>query len=180
MKKALKRHLLGSCQQLLQLRDSPRAIAGGVSIGVFLGITPLFGVKTAMAIAAAWLLRCSKLAAVATVTLHDLFLPLWPLLLRWEYMLGYWLLSNPHTLPPKLGLKELEVESLLKWKTLGVLWPTLLGSLLVALPVTFVCYWLCFHLLKLRKAKKQEFASGEQSAGTPLACGESRTESTSA
>lgn len=154
MIKGLWGNLLRSCRKLLHLGDSPHAIAGGVSIGFFLGITPLFGIKTVAALLIAWGLRCSKTAAVTMVTLHDFVLPLWPLVLRWEYMLGYWLLSSPHHLPPKLEAKQFEIANLIEWRTLGVLWPILLGSLLLAVPATLVCYWVSFRFFSSRKDRK--------------------------
>lgn len=129
----LKAHSL----RLLALRDTPNAIAGGLAIGFFLGFTPLFGVKTLLAIGTAWLTRCNVLAAVIAVTLHDLALPFMPVLLRWEYQVGYWLLSDPHQWPPALRDIKLRPHELLSWTTfLSVGGPVLLGSLVIGLPVS--------------------------------------------
>src|SRR5438874_9204416 len=84
---------------LLQIQDRPHAIAGGLAIGVLIGFTPLLGLKTALALLFAWLFGCSKLAAVIGVTVHDIFLVVWPLILRWQYVIGFWVLH--HRLPPK-------------------------------------------------------------------------------
>jgi len=67
------------------LEDSPRAVAVGVAAGIFFGFTPLVGLKTLLAIGVAWLLHGNRLAAAVAVTLHDIVLPLMPVLLRWEY-----------------------------------------------------------------------------------------------
>ena len=88
---------------LVQLHDTPHAIAGGVAIGIFVGFLPPFlPVKTLLSIFFAWIFRCSKVAAAIAVTGHDLLLPVWPLILRWEYVIGFWLLH--HQMPPKLRL----------------------------------------------------------------------------
>ncbi len=50
--------------KLLAIRDTPDAIAGGVAIGIFIGFTPLIGLKTALTILFALLTRCNILAAV--------------------------------------------------------------------------------------------------------------------
>src|SRR5215470_17072943 len=73
----------GEVQGLFRLKDAPRAIAVGASAGVFFGFIPLWGLKTLLAIASARLLRGNLIAAAITVTLHDVLLPLMPLLLRW-------------------------------------------------------------------------------------------------
>ena len=50
-----------------------------------------------------YLLRCNPIAAVIAVSLHDVALPLWPVVLRMQYDIGFWVLSNPHHFPPKDG-----------------------------------------------------------------------------
>src|SRR6516162_10004525 len=97
--------------KLLAIRDTPQAIAGGVAIGIFFGFTPLFGLKTLCAIAFAWLTRCNIIASVIAVALHDVLLPFMPVVYRWEYDLGFWLLSHPHAWPPPLHRARLEGHS---------------------------------------------------------------------
>ena len=87
-------------KKLFSLKDTPHAIAGGVALGVFVGFTPLFGVKTLLALGLAYALRCNPIAAVIAVSLHDVLMPFAPFLLRMEYYIGYWMLSHPHHLPP--------------------------------------------------------------------------------
>jgi uncharacterized protein (DUF2062 family) len=89
--------------KLLAIRDTPEAIAGGVAIGVFFGFIPIVGLKTISAIFLAWLTRSNILAAVIAGALHDVFLPLMPIIYRWEYDVGFWLLHNPHRWPPALA-----------------------------------------------------------------------------
>ena|SRR5438105_4765180 len=85
--------------KLLAIRDTPQAIAGGVAIGIFFGFMPLFGLKTLLAIFCAWLTRSNILAAVLASALHDIALPLMPLVYGLEYGVGYFLLSHPHHWP---------------------------------------------------------------------------------
>ena len=86
--------------KLLAIRDTPEAIAGGVAIGIFFGFIPIVGLKTISAIFLAWLTRSNILAAVIAGAFHDIFLPLMPVIYRWEYDVGFWLLHNPHRWPP--------------------------------------------------------------------------------
>lgn len=88
--------------KLLAIRDTPEAIAGGVAIGIFFGFIPIVGLKTISAIFFAWLTRSNILAAVLAGALHDVFLPLMPVIYRWEYDVGFWLLHKPHRWPPAL------------------------------------------------------------------------------
>src|ERR1044071_5504843 len=96
----VKRWFRGHSLKLLAIRDTPEAIAGGIAIGIFFGFTPLFGLKTVLAIFFAWLTRCNILAAVLAGTLHDLILPIMPFIFIWEYKVGYWVLNHewPHSI----------------------------------------------------------------------------------
>ena len=85
--------------KLLAIRDTPQAIAGGVAIGIFFGFTPLFGLKTLLSILFAWLTRSNILAAVLASALHDVALPLMPVIYGFEYGVGHFLLSDPHQWP---------------------------------------------------------------------------------
>ena len=57
--------------KLLAIRDTPEAIAGGVAIGIFIGFTPLFGLKTVLTIFFAWLTGSNIIAAVIASAAHD-------------------------------------------------------------------------------------------------------------
>src|SRR5882724_10661776 len=111
----LRRWLHEHSLKLLAIRDTPEAIAGGVAIGVFFGFTPLFGLKTLGAILFAWLTRSNILAAVIAATLHDILLPFMPLIYRWQYELGFWLLSHPHHWPPPLLTAPWERHHFRSW-----------------------------------------------------------------
>jgi uncharacterized protein len=134
--------------KLVSLKDTPHSIAGGLAIGIFLGFTPLFGVKTLLALGLAYLLRCNPISAVVAVSLHDIVAPLWPFLLRFEYDIGYWIMSHPHVLPPKLESHHFHPGDLLKWSTFVRVGPRmLLGSLFLSIPASIVSYFLMIFVL---------------------------------
>lgn len=140
--------------RVLALRDTPNAIAGGVAIGFFLGFTPYFGLKSWLAIGIAWLLRCNIIAALAALALHGLALPLAPILMRWEFQIGYWLLSMPHSLPPALKDAEFRLHELIEWQTfvrIGV--PTSLGALVVGTIPTFCAFLFAKRAVQRHQAK---------------------------
>jgi hypothetical protein len=127
--------------KLVGLQDTPHAIALGFACGIFLGFTPLFGLKTLLAILLAWALRSNKIAAVIGVTMHDFILPFVPVLLRVQYIVGYWLLSNPHVLPPELNVKDIRFEEVFQWTTfLTMGGPLMLGSVVVGAPFGILSY----------------------------------------
>jgi len=141
--------------KLVDLKDQPHAIAGGVAVGMFLGFTPLFGLKTVLAFAIAWCLRYSRIAALVSVSLHDILTPLWPLILTAEYDMGRWILKKPHGLPEGLRLHHLEFRHLFEWTTIvdiGV--PVLLGSMFFSIPAALIAYPLVFRIVQRRAARR--------------------------
>jgi uncharacterized protein (DUF2062 family) len=140
--------------KLLSIRDTPQAIAGGVAIGMFFGFTPLLGLKTLLSLFVSWLLGCNLVAAAVAVTLHDLALPFMPLLYRWEYDLGFWLLSNPHRLPPPLTHTHLHGHEWRSWTTfLTVGKPLLVGSLIFSTPIAGIFYWITCGIITRHRRK---------------------------
>lgn len=153
--------------RLAQIRDTPHAIAGGVAIGVLFGFTPLIGFKTLLAVLAAWLFRCSKLSAVLAVTLHDILLPLGPFILRWQFQIGYFLVSRPHRLPPKFSPKHFHFDFFLSWKSLRVLWPTFVGSLVVGTPIAILSYFIVLAIVNRAHAAKARQIAHSQAHPQP-------------
>ncbi len=154
-------HLRQLWKKLFSLKDSPHAIAGGIAIGVFIGFLPLWGVKTLLCLGLAYALRCNPIAAVIAVSLHDVLTPFAPVFMRWQYDLGYWLLSHPHHLPPKLEILHTHIHpaDMLKWTTfldLGL--PLLIGALVVAGPFAAVAYFLTLPVVRRRRAAEVEKA----------------------
>ncbi|HWI58461.1 MAG TPA: DUF2062 domain-containing protein [Bacillota bacterium] len=157
----LHRHSL----KLLAIRDTPEAIAGGVAIGIFFGFTPLFGLKTILAIFLAWLTRSNILAAVLAGALHDVILPLMPVVFYWEYGVGHWLLSYPHEWP-KTFKAHGEGHWWHSWTTFfAVGKPLLLGSGLCATPVALLSFFITRRIVARHQRKKQAHAAESQGTG---------------
>ena len=139
--------------KLLAIRDTPEAIAGGVAIGIFVGFTPLIGLKTALTILFAWLTRCNILAAVLASAAHDILWPVMPVIFRWQYDVGFWLLSQPHQWPPPLSKSQL--HSWRNWSTLFTVGkPLLLGSLVCSAPFAIISYVFTNRLVNRHHRKK--------------------------
>jgi uncharacterized protein (DUF2062 family) len=141
--------------KLLAIRDTPNAIAGGVAIGIFFGFTPLFGLKTICAILFAWLTRSNIIAAVLGGALHDLILPVMPVVFLWEYKMGYWLLHQEWPAHfsradwPRHGWRDWTAFLTEKGK------PWLLGSALCGAPVAAACFLITRTIVARHQKKKQ-------------------------
>ena len=146
--------------RLLAIRDTPDAIAGGVAIGIFFWFPPVLGLKTVGAIFFAWLTRSNILAAVIAVTLHDVLLPLMFVVYRWEYCLGYWLLTMPHHWPQRLSRADWLwhwrwTDWRIFWKTFSIVGkPLLLGSVLCGAPVALASFFVTKTIVARHQRKK--------------------------
>ncbi len=58
---------------MLSLRESPRRIAASLAIGIFIGLSPLFGVHTVIAIALIYALRLNMTATMTGVYVTNPF-----------------------------------------------------------------------------------------------------------
>ena len=141
--------------KVLAIRDTPEAIAGGVAIGIFIGFTPLFGLKTILTILFAWLTGSNIIAAVIASAAHDVLLPLMPAVFRLEYDVGFWLLSQPHHWPPPLAKIHWEGHSWRRWTTFFTVGkPLLVGSVVCSAPFALVSYVFTKVLVARHQRKK--------------------------
>jgi hypothetical protein len=151
--------------KLLAIRDTPEAIAGGVAIGIYFWFFPVPGLKTIGAIFFAWLTRSNILAAVITVTLHDVLLPFMLVVYRFEYCIGYWLTTSPHHWPQRLARADWLVhhrwtEWRLFWRTFsGMGKPLLLGSFIIGIPSAVVSYFVTRTIVARHQKRKQTAAA---------------------
>jgi uncharacterized protein (DUF2062 family) len=136
----LKQWLAAHHMTLMAINDSPHSIALGSAIGIFFGFTPLWSMKTLLSIAIAWVCRSNKVAAAIAVTLHDVILPLMPAIFWWEYKVGYGFLHGGLH-PRRIRLAHVSVwEYLHPDVFLRYIWPTLVGSLFLAIPCALATY----------------------------------------
>ena len=116
---------------LMTINDTPHSIALGSAIGIFFGFTPLWGVKTLLSIAVAWVFRCNKIAAAIAVTLHDVLIFVMPAITV-EHKMGCWALHRP---PPGTAFVSISTARLFALECIyaaGL--AAFVGSLFVALP----------------------------------------------
>ncbi len=150
-----KRWLHEHSLKLLAIRDTPEAIAGGVAIGIFFGFTPLLGLKTILTIFFAWLTRSNILAAVVASAAHDILLPFMPVIYRWEYDVGFWLLTNPHHWPESLRRLHVQGHSWRSWTTFFTVGkPLLIGSIVCGGPIAVASYFLSREFVVRHRRKK--------------------------
>lgn len=155
--------------KLLAIRDTPQAIAGGIAIGIFFGFMPVFGLKTLSAIFFAWLTGSNILAAVIAGTLHDIILPFMPVVYRWEYDVGYWLLEHPHHFPPHMTKPHWEGFTWRMWTAffgdVGI--RLLVGGFICATPFSVLSFFIARGIVTRHQLKKQAMAEATEEPINP-------------
>jgi uncharacterized protein (DUF2062 family) len=102
MKARFKRSVAKIYRRFLKLRGDPHAIAMGLALGVFVGMSPLMGLHSVIAITVAAVFKWSKVAAILGVFVTN---PLTaPVIYPLTYTLGAAVLGNPINLAASGGL----------------------------------------------------------------------------
>src|SRR4051812_28352146 len=152
----LSRWLRDHSLKLLAIRDTPQAIAGGVAIGIFFGFVPLFGLKTVLALFFAWLSRSNIVATILAATGHEILFPLMPLIYRWQYDLGFLILSDPHHWPVSVVKLSWAPHEWWTWHTLQTVGaPLLLGSIFCSGPVSLACFFITRAIVARHQRKQR-------------------------
>ena len=119
--------------RLVRLRGEPDAVGRGMALGLFIGMTPTFGIQMFLALGLAFVLRQNKIAALIGVWSTN---PLTaPIIYGLEYEIGRMLLGLPHP----AGVIHFSPEALsgLGWQV-GA--PLCLGSIVLGIPVAIIGY----------------------------------------
>jgi len=90
----------------------------------------------------AWLTGSNIIAALVAGALHDVILPFMPVIYRFEYDLGEFLIHSPHRWPPPLARMPWKGHEWRTWTTFFTVGKSLLlGSAICATPFTIVSYF---------------------------------------
>ncbi|SHI42992.1 hypothetical protein SAMN02745165_00017 [Malonomonas rubra DSM 5091] len=130
--------------RLIRLRVEPDEIARGMALGLFIGMTPTFGVQMFIALFCAMLLRQNKIAALIGVWNTN---PLTaPIIYGMEYEVGRLLLGLPR---PTTQIEfTYEAMKELGWMLAS---PLSLGSLVLGIPVAAIGYALTLHFIPVMR-----------------------------
>ncbi len=121
---------------ILALDSHPSHIAGGFAVGVFIGITPLFGLHTPLAIASAYIFRLNKITTITGAWLNTP-LTVVPVLMA-SYRLGEFILGQS---PQSVSFEILDWHHLKGYAAALFIGSSIIG-LAAALLSYFICYWM--------------------------------------
>lgn len=147
---------------IFTLDDATWKISLGLSVGLFIGISPFWGLHTLLAFAAAFVFRLNKATTITgSLLVHPIFIPV---LYIPSYELGKWILFW-------LGMKEewpavvWTIEGV-KRAASGAFLAILVGSTVVGLLVATLAYWISFYIVV--RMKRRTLTRG--SSGDPGSC----------
>ncbi len=130
--------------RFLRLRGTPDEIAKGLALGVFIGLTPTFGVQMALAVFFAILLKENKIAAVLGVWVTNPVTA--PFIYTLEYRIGRLLLGIDSPQPVRNFAPET-----LKQFGWDVLLPIGFGSIILGALCAALTYALTLRIIPVAK-----------------------------
>ncbi len=133
---------------IFSVKDTPHRISIAFALGIFIGMSPLFGIHTLLGLAVAYVFRLNKLVTIVGV-----------------YVTNPWTIIPIYTFSTWVGARCLRINKILPdidWRniTLGgllndfapLLMPFIVGTVLISVLASVVSYVVVFHLLKRRNA----------------------------
>lgn len=135
---SFKRAIRYNYLRVMRLKVSTHSIALGVAAGVFTGCLPVLPFQTVVAVALAFVLRCSKIAAAAGTWISN---PLnWVPFYTACFFIGNWIIPIDVTFDPHhMELKELFEQGG------GIVIVMMTGGLVMAVPCSILSYFITFR-----------------------------------
>ncbi len=131
---------------VLEVRDTPHRISVAFAAGIFIGMSPFFGIHTLLGLLVAYVFRLNKLATVVGV-----------------YITNPWTIIPIYTFSTWVGAECLGMNRILPdidWRniTFGalmsdfrpLLMPFLLGTAVMSVLSSVISYFVIYHLVKKR------------------------------
>jgi len=137
-------------ERFIKIRGTPREIAMGFALGLFVGFTPTMGFQMPIAVFFAALLKWNKISAAIGVWITNPFTAVF--IYSFCYFIGAKLLGYQVSVKLAAGL------SLEKLFHLGpqIILATTLGGIIIGLPVALLGYYLSFNAVHGYQTKLKE------------------------
>ena len=144
--------------RIKELQGDPRHIAMGMAIGVFTGVTPTVPFHTVIAIALAFILKCSKPAAIIGSFVAN------PITIPFIYVacfkVGTFILNKPIPFDAKF-------ESITTLMTLGldVTIAMIIGSAILGILPAIIAYILTYRIMTTMREKARKRSQSPRARG---------------
>ena len=136
--------------RFVRMRGEPVDIALGLALGLFIGVSPLLGFHTALAVLLAALFKWNKITAALGVWICNPVTA--PFLFGATYLVGAKLLGMHITAHAPGELEPLSALGMLQ-KAPDIFWALLLGGGTLGLPIAFAGYYISLFAIKAYRRK---------------------------
>lgn len=129
--------------RLCRIKGTPRHIAAGFALGIFVGMTPFLGLHIVIAVFLATVLNWSKIGAFLGVQITNVVTA--PFFYGFTYWVGSKIVGSGRIfeIPAAFSLETL-------WHLLqtapSVLWALIIGGAIIGLPLSFMAYCMVYFL----------------------------------
>ena len=156
MRSALRR----AYERFIRIRGDPKDICFGLALGIFLGISPIFGFQLILAVLIAALLKWNKIAAAMGTLISN------PLTTPFIYPFAYFVGSSVMGTTTKGHLvipRDLATAGRMLEEAPQLLLEMTLGTVLIGLPLAILGYFLSYTaLIRYRQTIKEKMAIRRQ------------------
>ncbi len=131
---------------ILEVKDTPHRISMAFAVGIFIGMSPLFGVHTLLGLLVAYVFRLNKLTTIVGV-----------------YITNPWTIIPIYTFSTWVGARCLGVNNILPdvdWRNITfsallndfspLLMPFIVGTIIISFASAVMSYFIIYHLVKKR------------------------------
>jgi uncharacterized protein len=157
---SLKQRIKDFVVQARQLQGDPHYVATGMAIGVFIGVTPTIPLHTVLAVALAFVFRCSKPAAIIGVWVGN------PITIPFFYIGSYNLGAFLFNISTPFSAEHITIHQVMK---LGfkITMAMNIGGVLLGIPFGVAAYFITFKSIKSIREKKENAGISEKSTPDP-------------
>ena len=130
---------------LFRLKGEPVTIARGFSIGVFVGMTPFFGIHSLISVSLSLIFRANPLASLLGIQVTNVFTA--PLLYALSYKVGSMLYPSDRAL---LLPDDFTLQALFHWLTTlsDVVIILSIGGVILGIPFAFISHFCVYYIAK--------------------------------
>jgi uncharacterized protein (DUF2062 family) len=128
-------------ERFIKIRGEPQDIAMGFALGLFLGVSPMFGLQVWVAILLAALFKWNKIAAALGTVISNPITT--PFIYVATYYVGSKLFDTGKSLPARLAWDFDTLVRILS-KSPQIFWAWALGGVIIGLPLACFGYYLSY------------------------------------
>ena len=140
-------------ERFVKLRGSPHAIAMGLALGIFVGMSPFFGLHILATIPIAAVFRWSKIAALIGVNITNAFTA--PLIYPITYWIGSKLVGNYRPVNWSAAFSLDEFIVFLK-QSPAIFYQLLIGGIVLGLPLAVASYYCGLKAIHVYRQKMHQ------------------------